>query len=265
MSRFGLVALASSFDQIGPLAKSCEDARVLFRAISGYDKRDSTSIPIDKRGKGIASKKGKIIGVPYHLFEDTKGMDKDVIDNFNGALKLYEAEGYEIRSIELPHASYALSSYYIILPAEASSNLARFDGMRYGLYKEGGSLLGDYNETRGSGFGTEVRRRILLGTYTLSLGYYDAYYNKAVSVRRLIANDYHKAFLDVDVIMTPVSPTPAFLLGEKANDPLSLYLADVFTVGANIAGIPGLSVPSGAVTRGEKKTTRGSSDFRTTF
>lgn len=252
VSRFGLVALASSFDQIGPITKNCEDARSLFKVISKYDKRDSTSIPHNKRIKSDVEKK-KVIGVPYHIFEDIKGIDKDVFDNFNTAVKLYETEGYEIRSIKLPHASYALSSYYIILPAEASSNLARFDGVRYGLHKEGDSLIDDYNKTRGEGFGAEVRRRILLGTYTLSAGYYDAYYNKAVAARRLISEDYRKAFESVDVILTPVSPIPAFLLGEKVDDPLSLYLADIFTVSANIAGIPALSVPSGMVARDGKK------------
>lgn len=250
VSRRGLVALASSFDQIGPFAKTSEDARILFNAVSGYDPKDSTCYPLALRDKARdKGSKKKVIGVPYHLFEDIKGIDKDVLDNFNEAIALYEKNGFEIRDVQLPYTPHALSAYYVIMPAEASSNLARFDGVRYGLHKDGSDLLQDYRATRGEGFGEEVRRRILLGAYVLSAGYYDAYYNKAIAVRKSIQNDFKKAFGDVDVIMTPTTPTPAFTLGEKVDDPLAMYLSDIFTVSSNIAGIPGISVPSGTVDR----------------
>lgn len=250
VSRRGLVALASSLDQIGPFAKTSEDARILFNAVSGYDPKDSTSYQHKLRDKVRGeSKRKKVIGVPYHLFEDIKGIDKDVLDNFNEAISLYEKNGFEIRTVRLPYTPHALSAYYVIMPAEASSNLARFDGVRYGLHKDGKDLLQDYRVTRGEGFGEEARRRILLGAYVLSAGYYDAYYNKAIAVRKSIQNDFKKAFDDVDVIMTPTTPTPAFTLGEKVDDPLAMYLSDIFTVSSNIAGIPGISVPSGTVDR----------------
>lgn len=250
VSRRGLVALASSLDQIGPFAKTCEDARLLFNAISSHDEKDSTSHDEKTRAKirGEHFQK-RVIGVPYHLFKDAEGVDKDVVDNLEQALVRFRKEGYEIRTIELPFTKYALSAYYVLLPAEASSNLARFDGVRYGLHKEGDTMFEDYDVTRGEGFGDEVRRRILLGTYVLSAGYYDAYYNKAVSVREKIQEELSLCFEEVDVIMTPTTPTPAFKIGEKADNPLSMYFSDIFTVSANIAGAPALSVPSGMVVR----------------
>lgn len=247
VSRSGLVALASSLDQIGPFAKDCEDARLLFHAVAGHDRNDSTSYQMAMRTYDRPLR--KVIGVPYHLFEDLEGIDSDVLENFKETLAIYEQAGYEVRSIELPSVKYALAAYYVILPAEASSNLARFDGVRYGLYREGSNLIDDYHVTRGEGFGKEVRRRILLGTYVLSAGYYDAYYNKALLVQKKIREDLERAFEDVDVIMTPTAPSPAFRIGEKLHDPIAMYLSDIFTVSANIAGVPALSVPSGTVER----------------
>ncbi len=251
VSRSGLVAMASSLDQIAPFGKTCEDTRILFDAIAGHDPLDSTSYPEEARAAAAARAHAprKVLGVPFHLFEETKGVDEDVMENFRAALTVYETLGYEIRPVTLPSLSYALAVYYIVMPAEVSSNLARFDGVRYGLYKEGATGIDDYAVTRGAGFGREARRRILLGTYVLSAGYYDAYYNKAVAVRRMIEADFAKAFADVDAILTPTTPTPAFKAGEKTSDPLAMYLSDIFTVSANIAGIPALSVPSGVVVR----------------
>jgi aspartyl-tRNA(Asn)/glutamyl-tRNA(Gln) amidotransferase subunit A len=245
VSRYGLIALGSSLDQIGPLTKTVEDAETLFHAIAGYDSRESTSIPEERRI--TPSENNRRIGVPRHLL--TSGIDADVLKNFNDSIEKFKLLGYKIVDIELPHAAYALPVYYIVMPAEASTNLERFDGVRFGLHSEGESLVEDYAQTRGQGFGKEVRRRIMLGTYVLSAGYYDAYYQKAEAVRRLITEDFKKAFESVDCIATPTSPTPAFKIGEKTTDPLSMYLSDVFTVTANLAGIPGLSLPGGVVMR----------------
>lgn len=252
VSRYGLMAMGSSLDQIGPITKTVEDARIVYEAIRGEDKYDSTSISDETYGKKEWKGKKGTVGVPRKLMEQG-GIDKDVIDNFNDSIKKFADAGFEIVDVELPNASLALAVYYVIMPAEVSSNMARYDGVKYGSLTEGEDLLGDYLETRRAGFGKEVRRRILLGTYVLSTGYYDAYYNKANAARKLIAQDYENAFKKADIIITPTSPTPAFKIGEKTDDPVQMYLADVFTVTANLVGTPALSVPSGIALRDGKK------------
>ncbi|MHB8651888.1 MAG: Asp-tRNA(Asn)/Glu-tRNA(Gln) amidotransferase subunit GatA [Minisyncoccota bacterium] len=254
VSRSGLIAMASSLDQVGPFGKTVADTECIFDAIRGHDPLDSTSVPAsvsDKTERDSSSKKTLRIGVPEG-FARGEGVDPDVAKNFSATLDILKEMGHEVKSIELPRISHALAAYYIIMPAEVSANLARFDGMRYGQYRAGTSHIDDYAETRGAGFGREVRRRVLLGTYVLSSGYYDAYYHKATAVRALIEKDFMKAFETVDVIATPTCPTPAFKIGEKTDDPLKMYLADIFTVPANLAGIPGISVPSGSVLRDGK-------------
>ena len=244
VSRYGLMAMGSSLDQIGPFGKTVEDVRAVFNVIKGADFMDSTSVPLHLRGEEEAIKAKMVIGVPED-FLTMKGIDADVLQNFRETLSQLEKKGHTIKKVTLPNLKYSLASYYIIMPAEASTNLARFDGVRYGLSIKGDTLFDDYAKTRGSGFGKEVRRRIMLGAYVLSAGYYDAYYNKATAVRALIQKDFTEAFSGVDVIATPTSPTPAFKIGEKANDPLAMYLADIFTVPINLAGVPAISVPSG--------------------
>ncbi len=252
VSRCGLMAMASSLDQIGPFGKTVEDAEILFNTIKGGDKMDSTSAPDNlSKVEGIEDKKKLIIGIPKD-FINGGGIDEDVLDNFNDSIEKLRADGYEIKEIELPNIKYSLSAYYIIMPAEVSSNLARFDGVRFGLHLSGGDIIADYSKTRGTGFGKEVRRRVLLGTHVLSSGYYDAYYNKANAVRQIITSDFEKSFSEVDIIATPTSPTSAFKIGEKNEDPLSMYLSDIFTVPANIAGLPAISVPSGFSKSGDK-------------
>jgi len=241
VSRFGLIALGSSLDQIGPFAKTVADAEVLYSVIEGRDPLDSTSVPEELRR---APGEPKRIGVPME-FVERDGIDAEVFADFKSSLERLKSLGYSLHDVKLPNLGYALAVYYIIMFAEASTNLARFDGVRYGLRKEGDSVLSMYELTRGEGFGKEVRRRIMLGTYVLSSGYYDAYYRKAASVRALIANDFKEAFKDVDVIAMPTAPAPAFRLGEKSNDPLAMYLADIFTVPMNLAGVPAISIPSG--------------------
>lgn len=248
VSRSGLMAMASSLDQISPATKTIEDAQILFDAIKGKDRLDSTSIELPTVEKD--SKKLRI-GVPYQFMKE--GVDEDVRQNFDETVEKLKAQGCEIVDITLPNAKYCLAAYYVIMPAEVSSNLARFDGVKYGLHKEGENLLGDYLETRQAGFGPEARRRIMLGTYVLSTGYYDAYYNKANTVRRLIAKDFEQAFASVDLVLTPTSPVPAFKIGERSADPLSMYLADIFTVSANLTSLPAISVPSGFTEREGKK------------
>lgn len=243
VSRFGLMALGSSLDQIGPLTKSVEDCRILFDAIMGHDSRDSTTLP---EAPGAAAKSTYRIGVPRHFLE--RGVDKDVQDAFEKTLERLEGEGHAIVDVELRDVSYGLNTYYVIMPAEASANLARFDGTRYGFYKEGSSGIDDYAQTRGSGLGKEVRRRILLGTYVLSAGYYDAYYTTAQNARRLLTKEFMDTLSRVDVIATPTTPSPAFKIGSKA-DPLSMYAEDIFTVPANLTGLPAISVPMGEVLR----------------
>jgi len=252
VSRHGLIAMASSLDQIGPFARTVDDAEMLFEVIKGFDRYDSTSYPDDLRptsGNDGKMKKGTI-GIPTD-FLTAGGINEDVLVNFRSSIDALKGAGYAVKEITLPHARYALAIYYIIMPAEVSANLARFDGVRYGLYHSGQNLTDDYAVTRGRGFGKEVRRRILLGTYVLSSGYYDAYYGKANIAREMVTADFRSAFEDVDVIAVPTAPTPAFKIGEKSDNPLQMYLEDIFTVPANIAGIPAISVPSGSITSGE--------------
>ncbi len=246
-SRWGIIAFASSLDQAGPIARTVRDAAILLRVMSGFDPKDSTSadVPVPDFEAAVGrSVKGLKIGVPqeYRL----SGMSAEIISLWErGAAWLREA-GAEIREISLPHTKYALPCYYIIAPAEASSNLARYDGVRFGMRVDPGGDLDDlYAATRAAGFGAEVRRRILIGTYVLSAGYYDAYYLKAQKVRALIARDFDRAWEEVDAILTPATPTSAFAIGEKQDDPVTMYLNDVFTVTANLAGLPGISVPAG--------------------
>jgi aspartyl-tRNA(Asn)/glutamyl-tRNA(Gln) amidotransferase subunit A len=246
VSRHGLIALGSSLDQIGPFTHTVADAELLFRTLQGADSMDSATLSYVPAPTDTSSRER--IGVPRTLIE-REGIDPDVLKNFNDTVERLRGDGFDIQDIELPNVPYSLAVYYIIMPAEASSNLARFDGMRFGTRKEGATLLEDYTRTRGQGFGRETRRRIILGTYVLSSGYYDAFYGKATAVRAMIRGDFAKAFSKVGAILTPTAPTPAFKAGEKANDPLSMYLSDIFTVPANVAGVPAISVPSGTVSR----------------
>lgn len=250
VSRHGLIAMGNSLDQIGPLAKTVQDIEIIHNMITTHDPMDATSIPLDERIKAKASiRPVKVIGVPWKEI-DREGMDKEYLEKFKASMKKLSEAGYEIRDISLPLMPYALSVYYIIMPAEVSTNLSRFDGIRYGASVSADTLFDVYAKTRGNCFGPEVRRRIMLGTYVLSHGYYDAYYRKATKVRSAIMKEFEDIFKEVDVIATPASPTPAFMLGEKANDPLALYLADIFTVSANIVGVPALSVPNGLTKAG---------------
>jgi aspartyl-tRNA(Asn)/glutamyl-tRNA(Gln) amidotransferase subunit A len=246
VSRYGLMALGSSLDVIGPFTKTVTDSEIVFDVIKGLDKLDSTTHDVTKNRD---NKKTKIIGVPYHILEKD-GLSAEILNNFNQSVQKLKDLGYEIRDIKLPNIEYSLAVYYILMPAEASSNLARFDGVKYGLHVDGADLLGDYLKTRGQGFGKEVRRRILIGTYVLSSGYYDAYYSKALMLRQKITEDFTKAFSVVDVIVTPTTPGPAFKIGERINDPLAMYLEDIFTVPANIVGLPAISIPSGCIDEG---------------
>lgn len=242
VSRRGLIAMASSLDQIGPIAKTVEDAAILFQAIIGKDEFDATNINITL-SDNIA---GKIqnslkIGLPEEYFVD--GLDGKVADGVNQVIEKLKRLGFRFKPVSLPHTKYAVACYYIVMPAEVSANLARYDGMRYSRIRNTENLWDIYFKNKGAGFGNEVRRRVLLGTFVLSHGYYDAYYAKAQKVRRLIRDDFERVFKEVDVLLTPVSPTPAFKLGEKTKDPLQMYLSDVFTGPVNLAGLPALSVP----------------------
>ncbi|MCF7885930.1 MAG: Asp-tRNA(Asn)/Glu-tRNA(Gln) amidotransferase subunit GatA [Candidatus Marinimicrobia bacterium] len=246
VSRYGLVAFASSLDQIGPFGRSVEDAARLLEVIAGYDKNDSTSVDIEvPEYTNYVDKdiRGKTIGIPTEYFD--QGLNKDINNRIQDVIKFLEKSGAEIRSISLPHTSYAVAAYYIIATAEASSNLARYDGIRYGLSEREAGLQEVYRDTRHAGFGQEVKRRILLGTYVLSSGYYEAYYDKAQRIRRLIKEDFTEAFEEVDVIFTPTTPTTAFDIGGKVEDPLAMYLSDVYTVPINLAGVPAISIPLG--------------------
>lgn len=247
VSRSGLIAMGSSLDQIGTFGKTVGDAKTLFNTIRGRDLLDSTSTAEDFYPQRKSQKK---VGVPRHLLRE--GVDADVLQRFEDSLAKLKRKGYEIVDVELPSAPLALAVYYIIMPAEASTNLARFDGVRYGLSFKGDSLWDDYAKTRGAGFGAEVRRRIMLGTYVLSAGYYDAYYGKATVAREKLRTEFSSAFERVDVIVTPTTPSPAPKIGEKS-DPLSMYLLDIFTVTANLTGNPALSVPMGVVIREDKE------------
>ncbi|NBD73684.1 Asp-tRNA(Asn)/Glu-tRNA(Gln) amidotransferase subunit GatA [Patescibacteria group bacterium] len=243
VSRSGLIAMGSSLDVVGPLTRTVDDAASVFAVLKGHDPHDSTTIP-QEQFDAVAERDGgpRFIGVPRDFLAE--GVDASVMRAFEATLERLAGQGYEVVDVELPHVRHALAVYYIIMPAEAATNLERFDGMRYGRKVEGDSLMEEYVKTRGQGFGPEPRRRILLGTYALSAGYYDAYYGTATKVRSLIRREFEEAFGHVDAIVTPTAPTPAFPIG-AVKDPLSMYLADVFTVPANIAGIPALSVPMG--------------------
>jgi aspartyl-tRNA(Asn)/glutamyl-tRNA(Gln) amidotransferase subunit A len=248
VSRYGLVAFASSLDQVGPLAGSVADAALLTSGIAGYDAADSTSVPLAVPDYSAALNndvKGLKIGIPKE-YSASAGLDPEVLAAVEGAVGTLEALGAERVGISLPHTQYAVAVYYVIAPCEASSNLARYDGVKYG-FRAGASrdLMHMYRSTRSQGFGAEVQRRIIIGTYCLSAGYYDAYYGKASQVRTLIVEDFKKAFESCDVIACPTAPTPAFRIGEKVDDPLTMYLSDIFTISANLAGIPALSVPCG--------------------
>ncbi|MFC1590617.1 Asp-tRNA(Asn)/Glu-tRNA(Gln) amidotransferase subunit GatA [Candidatus Omnitrophota bacterium] len=247
VSRYGLIAFASSLDQIGPLTKDVKDAALLLSVIAGYDEMDSTSVDLpvpDYMNALTADIKGMRIGVPKEYF--IEGIEPEVSEYTKRAIDLLKGLGAEIKEISLPHTEYAVSTYYIIAPAEASSNLARYDGAQYAFRsKAKGDIVDMYINTRSEGFGDEAKRRILLGTYVLSSGYYEAYYLKAQKVRTKIKMDFEDAFKRVDCIVTPTSPTAAFGIGERTKDPLSMYLSDVFTISANLAGIPGISVPCG--------------------
>jgi aspartyl-tRNA(Asn)/glutamyl-tRNA(Gln) amidotransferase subunit A len=246
VSRSGLIAMSSSLDQIGPFAKSVTDAEVLYNAVKGADSLDSTTITDETYPKTKEFK--KIIGIP-RAFVDAEGVDPEVKKNFEEAVEKFKSLGYEVRDIELPHMRFSLAVYYILMPAEVSSNLARFDGVKYGLHVVGEIGIEDYFKTRAQGFGPVVRRRIILGTYVLSSGYHGAYFGSAVAAKRLITREMREAFKDIDLLLTPATPTPAFKFGEKTADPLSMYLADIFTVPANISGSPSISLPSGVVER----------------
>ncbi len=245
-SRWGVVAFASSLDQAGPMARSVQDTAIMLRAMAGYDAKDSTSVntPVpDYEAAMIGDIKGMKIGIPKEYRID--GTPAEIDQLWLQGIKWLEQAGAEMVEISLPHTHYALPTYYIIAPAEASSNLARYDGVRYGLREPGATLDEMYELTRGKGFGGEVQRRILIGTYVLSAGYYDAYYNKARRVRSLIAGDFAKAYETVDAILTPTAPSAAFGMGDKMDDPIAMYLNDVFTVPASLAGLPGISIPAG--------------------
>jgi aspartyl-tRNA(Asn)/glutamyl-tRNA(Gln) amidotransferase subunit A len=245
-SRYGIVAFASSLDQAGPMSQNVEDCALLQEVISSYDIKDSTSIDFkrNKYSKELTKNiKGKKIGIPKEY--RVEGMPKEIEELWKKGIEYVKDCGAEIIDISLPHTSYALPAYYIVAPAEASSNLARYDGVKYGFRAKGENLIDMYEKTRSQGFGDEVQRRIMIGTYVLSSGYYDAYYLKAQKVRKLIKNDFDEAYKKVDAILTPSTPSSAFKIGEKKNDPVSMYLNDIFTVPVNLAGLPAISIPAG--------------------
>lgn len=245
VSRYGLIAMGSSLDCIGEIAKTVQDAEIIYNAVKGNDILDSTTISEETYPKP-SPKKELVIGVPYDLVNGDQGISSEAKENFTQTLEKFKKLGFKTKDISLKNLDKALAVYYIIMPAEASTNLARFDGIKYGLHKDGKNLLEDYMLTKGTGFGKEVRRRILLGTYVLSHGYYDAYYGKAQLIRNSLKEEFNQAFKNVDLIATPTAPDVAWKIGEKS-DPLSAYLADVFTVTANILGVPAVSLPSGFV------------------
>lgn len=246
VSRFGLTAFASSFDTIGPFAKNVDDIALILNVISGRDDRDSTSVDSESIDYPIIKRQDKkfIIGFPKEYFGD--GLDKEIKEKIWSVIEVLKQNNFEVKEISLPMTEYNIATYYILTTAEASSNLARYDGARYGYRSRNSSTLEEmYVNSRSEGFGSEVKRRIMLGTYVLSSGYYDAYYRKAQKVRRLIKEDFDRAFNQVDLIITPTTPSVAFKLGEKSNDPLQMYLSDIYTTSANLAGIPGLNIPIG--------------------
>ncbi|MDA7477814.1 Asp-tRNA(Asn)/Glu-tRNA(Gln) amidotransferase subunit GatA [Candidatus Pelagibacter ubique] len=250
-SRYGIVAFASSLDQAGPMSKNVKDCALLQEIISTYDEKDSTSIDFKRNeySKELTNNiKGKKIGIPKEYRVD--GMPKEIEDLWTKGIEYAKDCGAEIIEISLAHTNYALPTYYIVAPAEASSNLARYDGVKYGFRSKGENLIDMYEKTRSKGFGSEVQRRIMIGTYVLSSGYYDAYYLKAQKVRKLIKNDFDEAYKKVDAILTPSTPSAAFKIGEKTNDPVSMYLNDIFTVPVNLAGLPAISIPAGIDVKG---------------
>ncbi len=246
VSRYGVIAYASSLDQVGPFAKSVRDAAIILRTLAGKDPRDSTcsarAVPDYERAL-TGDVKGLRIGVPKEYF--VEGMQPEVEKSVRAAIKIYESLGAKAVDVSMPHTGYAIAAYYLVATAEASANLARYDGIRYGLRIDAEDHIDLYNLTRAEGFGAEVKRRIMLGTFALSAGYYDAYYLKSQKVRTLIRRDFERAFEKCDLIVTPVAPTTAFKLGEKMNDPLTMYLSDIFTISVNLAGLPGMSIPCG--------------------
>ncbi len=250
-SRYGIVAFASSLDQAGPMTRDVKDCSLLFEVMSSYDRKDSTSVDF-KRGNYLKelnnSIKGKKIGIPKEY--RVEGMPKEIEDLWQKGINIIKEAGAEIVNISLPNTKYALPAYYIVAPAEASSNLARYDGVKYGFRSKGENLIDMYEKTRSEGFGNEVKRRIMIGTYVLSSGYYDAYYLKAQKVRKLIKNDFDEVYKKVDAILTPSTPSSAFKIGEKTNDPVSMYLNDIFTVPINLAGLPAISIPAGIDSKG---------------
>jgi aspartyl-tRNA(Asn)/glutamyl-tRNA(Gln) amidotransferase subunit A len=271
VSRNGIIAMGNSLDQVSPFGKKVADVEVLFECISGKDEMDATSLDFSKEMEKFSRSSGHPhdnflneraqpdtrksshlsggkIGIPWHLFNE--GADQEVIENFKDSVEKFKKAGYEIIDIELPYSKYSLAVYHIIMPAEVSTNLSRFDGVRYGLRKEGENVNDSYKKTRSLGFGTETRRRIMLGTYVLSHGYYDAYYNKAWQVRHAIEKEFDDIFQKVDFILTPTTPTPPFKIGEKLDDPVAMYLCDIFSAPANITGIPSLALPSGFTKEG---------------
>ena len=244
-SRYGIVAFASSLDQAGPMTRDVKDCALMFEVMSSYDKKDTTSVDFKRDNylnKLKDSIKGKKIGVPKEYRVD--GMSKEIDELWQKGIKIIKEAGANVVDISLPNTMYALPAYYIVAPAEASSNLARYDGVKYGFRSKDENLIDMYEKTRSEGFGDEVKRRILIGTYVLSSGYYDAYYLKAQKVRKLIKNDFDQAYKNVDAILTPSTPSSAFKIGEKTDDPVSMYLNDIFTVPINLAGLPAISIPA---------------------
>lgn len=250
VSRYGLIALASSLDQIGSMAKTVEDAEIIFRHICGKDDKDATSRDYPSLRTTNYDLQTITIGFPEDF--PMQGVEPAVLKNLEESKEKLKSLGFKLKPVKLPYSQYAVASYYVILPAEASANLARYDGIRYGLYKPGENLVSDYMGTRAAGLGPEVRRRIMIGTYVLSAGYYEAYYNQATAVRSMIGKDFERAFSEIQAIVTPTTPGPAFKLGEKGDDPLKMYLEDLFTIPANLVGVPAISVPSGEVKVGGK-------------
>ena len=248
VSRSGIIPMGSSLDQVGPFGKNVEDTEILFNAITGYDKKDSTSIPNELRNIKKEPLKRRI-AVPRE-FLNGEGVSKEVLENFEESCEKLKKIGYEVVDVDLPSIKYSLAVYYIIMPAEVSSNLARYDGIRYGLSEKGDNLLEVYTKSRGKGFGKEVRRRIILGTYILSHGYYDAYYNTALKVRQVIKNELFNLFNNFDAFITPTAPFLPFKLGEKLDNPMAMYLSDIFSAPANLADVPALSIPSGKTEEG---------------
>ncbi len=251
VSRWGIVAFASSLDQAGPITRSVEDAALMLQVMASHDEKDTTSVdrPVPDYRVAMGEKvKGLTIGIPKEYRVD--GMGQEIEDLWQQGIEWFKEAGANVKEVSLPHTKYALPAYYIVAPAEASSNLARYDGVKYGLRVEGDDIIDMYENSRAQGFGAEVKRRILIGTYVLSAGYYDAYYLKAQKVRTRIKQDFDTVFQDVDVLLTPTTPSPAFAMGEKTGDPLEMYLNDIFTVTVNMAGLPGISVPAGQSSTG---------------